>query len=77
MGLAMGPVCLHRCTFADGVRFRITVHSGKTKLPFFSSRRTDFRPGFPHSRAQDVSILVRNVPSRQILRKLASAANPG
>ena len=55
----------------------LTVYSGKTKLPYFSSRRTDFRPGFPNSRAQDVSTHVRNVPSRQILRKLASAANPG
>ena len=49
----------------------------KTNLPFFSSHRTDFRPGFPHSRAQDVSTHVRNVPSRQILRKLPSAANAG
>ena len=54
-----------------------TVHLSKTKLPYFSSRRTDFRPGFPNSRAQDVSTHVRNVPSRQILRKLASAANAG
>ena len=28
---------------------------GQDKLPFFSSRRTYFRPGLPHSRAQDVS----------------------
>ena len=54
-----------------------TVHLSKTKLPIFSSRRTDFRPGFSHSRAQDVSTHVRNVPNRQILRKLASAANAG
>ena len=41
-----------------------TVYSGKTNLPFFSSHRTDFRPGFPHSRAQDVSTHVRkNIPT--------------
>ena len=37
----------------------------ETKLPFFISRRTDFRPRFPHSRAQDVSTHVQDVPSRK------------
>ena len=63
---------------ARGERWAFAIANlSKTNLQFFSSHRTDFRPGFPHSRAQDVSTHSWNVPSRQILRKLASAANPG
>ena len=72
-------MCTYRLPSAPHfiITARPTVHSSKTKLPIFSSRRTGFRPGFSHSRAQDVSTHVRDVPSRQMLRKLASAANIG
>ena len=33
----------------------VYCYSGKTNLPFFRSHRTNFRPGFLQSRAQDVS----------------------
>ena len=46
-----------------------TVYSGKTKLPFFSSHRTDFIPGFPHSRA-----LGRRSPARASFRSAPASA---
>ena len=67
----------YRSAIAIQLTYLLYMHLSKTKLPFFISRRTYFRPGFSHSRAQDVSTNVRNVLSRQISWKLASAANPG
>ena len=60
-----GPYALHRPSYVFYKFLLRTVHLSKTKLPFFISRRTDFRPGFPHSRAQDVSTHVRDVHGTQ------------
>ena len=53
-----------------------SIQNTWARQTFFSSHRIDFRPVFPHSRAQDVKAHVRDVLRGQILRKLASAANP-